>query len=275
MALSEYLPRLTNFYIADGTGALVDSVGGINFAEVGTVALNSADGPPPELAGTSRGPCISTTTGFRYAPNADAWDFRNVAAPSGPKTRTIFAWYRFDTLDTNQNIVEHWEGTAASNGYIWRYENAFQSMILHLNGATADIDTGAGATGIITTTGKWYFGGFSVDGTKDIVRFVTSGDDDVLYSTTISSGFGGFANTDGVQFTRVGLGSAGGTVAGQKGDIAYLSLFNHAFDLSDFTWFFNQTKGQIYPSGYTRIKARSEHYARIRRMKSRGHYRAT
>lgn len=238
-----YLKSLRHFYIADGVGNLIDQIAAVNFNELGVVGLNDPDGPPPDLGGTSRGPCDLTTTGFRRIPSGDFWDLRNNAAPTGPKTRTVLGWYRFDSRSTDQEIFGHWEASsAASQGYLWRYEHAFQIMVAHFNGVTANINAGVGP---LIVTGAWNFGGFSVDAARDRV---------FLHSNGVTAGpfspFGGFANTNGALHTRIGVTVAGVSGSGIKGDIAYVNVFDIAFGRSDWGNFWNGSKGLAFPDGY-------------------------
>lgn len=238
-----YLDHLRHFYIADGVAGLLDSIAGATFNELGVVGLNSPDGPPPDPQGTSRGPCDSTTTGFRRIPSGDFWDFRNNAAPTGPKTRTLLGWWRFDTLSTDQEVFGHWEPSpVSSQGFLWRYENALQKMVAHFKGATANVDA---AVGPIITTGGWNFGGFSFDAASDNV---------FLHSNGVTAGpfspFGGFANTDGALNTRIGVTVAGVSGSGIKGDIAYVNVFDIAFDRNDWGRFWNGSRGLAFPAGY-------------------------
>lgn len=238
MATANFIPRLRHFYFGQGTAGLIDQVASANFVEQGTVGLNSADGPPPEPGGTSRGPCDSTTTGFARSPITDFWDIR------GAVERTCLMWCRFDSFSTDQEAMAWWTGTAAAQGMLFRYEHAFQRMVIHARGTTNNADFIVGP--VIDTAGAWNLVGWSL------------GADGELYGhsngvTVQSDGgtFGGFSHTT-LTPVRIGVTVTGVSGSGLKGDVAYLNMFDFGFTEADWAYFWNNSNGQPYPRGYLR-----------------------
>ena len=240
MALVRYLPSLSHFYYGTGSGGLTDVVGSANWTEQGTVGLNSSDGPPPEPQGTSRGPCDSTITGFQRSPSSDNWDLRT----TGTTAFTFFCWYRMDSQTTDQELFASWTTTGSQQAELLRYESAFDKIVTHAKGASANHDAGVGPT---IETGVWNMAGVSMGG--GVHKVFSNGFVDT------KTGFGNTYAATSLATTRLGHTVTSVSGSGLKGDIAYINNFNYAFDDADWSYFWNNGNGRLYPNGYTRFVA--------------------
>jgi hypothetical protein len=261
MPLSSYIPRLRHFSYGTGTAGLIDAIVAANWTEQGTVGLNSADGPPPELTGDSRGPCDSTTTGFARTPDSgsDYLDLRSTTDIS------MFAWARLDSRSTSQELFGWYTTTANEQALLYRYDHAFETPIGVFVGNTSTISTGPGAINLWQDTGAdaWHFCGWSYSTATDKITMVF--DDNKL---THASLFGNFANTV-LTPARLGVTVSGVSGSGLKGDFAYFNVFDYAFDTQDWEWFYNGGAGRPYPSGYQRSGS-IDYYTHAARAKRNG-----
>lgn len=242
MPLSNYIPNLRHFYYGAGTGGLTDVVASADWTEQGVVGLNSADGPPPDEGGTSRGPCDSTTTGFQRTPSSDYLDLRSTGDIS------MFAWARLDSRSTSQELFGWYTTTANEKALLYRYDHAFETPILIAVGNTNTISTGPGSINLWQDTGAdaWHFCGWSYNTTTDKITICF--DDNIL---THANPVGGFAHTV-LTPARIGVTVTGVSGSGLKGDVAYINVFDYAFDQNDWTYFYNAGNGRSYPDQYLR-----------------------
>lgn len=243
--MPNYLSRLQHFYRGDGTGNLIDAVGGTNILEVGTVGENVADGPPPEPGGSSRGPCSQGNVGFRRT--AAPWGYLDPRVSSGVLPRTMAAWWRLDSLSGDQNVMNAMaQSSPALFHWIGRYELAFETWVVHLDGGTSVVDAGAVFEPVPddakVVTGAWNFSGWSYDGAGNVYVHHNG------FTRHASSTFLGFtrASLVNVQFGLEFLT----TEPGLLGDIAYVMVFDLGFRPQDWSRFWRGGAGLKFPEKF-------------------------
>jgi hypothetical protein len=160
----------------------------------------------------------------------------------------MFAWARLDSRSTSQELFGWWTGTANEQALLYRYDHSFETPILLAQGNTNNISTGPGAINLWQDTGAnaWHFCGWSYNTSTDKITHCF--DDNIL---TAADDFGNFSHSV-LTPARIGVTVSGVSGAGLKGDVAYVNVFDYAFDESDWSYFYNGGNGRPYPDQYVR-----------------------
>jgi len=248
--MANFLKHVQNFYFGEGVGGLIDEVEGIDIPEVGTVGENLADGPPPDPTRSSRGPTSQGNVGFRQT--SAPYGFLDVRAGGGVLPRTLAGWWRLDSLTGDQELMNSLAVTVGGiHHYIGRYENAFTTWIVHLDGGTSVVDSGA-ANPDPVVVGEWNFSGWSYDGNGNVYVHHNG------YTRHASSSFLGFQRST-LQNVAFGLESTTGA-QGLLGDLAYIFTLDVCLTSPGWNRIWNSGRGRRFPRGFIIPTPGYQHY---------------